>query len=193
MSKIVWDGGTLLAPTAPVMVTCGTMEESNIITVAWCGITNSNPPKTYISLRPERFSHEIIEKEREFVINLTTSQLTAAADYIGVHTGRKVDKFAKTGLTREKSSKLRCPLIAESPVCLECKVTDIIHLGSHDMFLADIVCTDVDEKFLDEKGKLHIEKTHLAAYCHGDYFEIGKRIGPIGFSVKKSRPPKSKR
>ena len=190
MGKVSWKGGTLLGPLPPVMVTCGDMEKSNIITVAWCGIINSIPPKTYISLRPERYSYGIIKERGEFAINLTTSSIVKWADYLGIHTGRKIDKFRKSGLTKEEASEVSCPLIAESPLSLECRITEIVPLGSHDMFIADIVAIDVDESLLDKSGKLHLERAKLAAFAHGEYFELGRSLGKFGFSVakKKKRP-----
>lgn len=185
MVKIKWRGGALTAPVPPVMVSCGSMEKSNIITVAWTGITNTVPPKTYISVRPSRYSYHLIKESGEFVINLTTADLIKRADYCGVYTGAKVDKFAKCGFGKEEASEVSCPLIEESPLSLECKVTDIIELGSHHMFMADIVAVDVDESLVDAKGKLHLERAGLAAFAHGEYFELGKKIGYFGFSADK--------
>ena len=161
------------------------MEKSNIITVAWTGITNTVPPKTYISVRPGRYSYNLIKESGEFVINLTTAELIKRADYCGIYTGAKVDKFAKCGFGKETASEVSCPIIEESPLSLECKVTDIIELGSHHMFLADIVAVDVDESLVDAKGKLHLERAGLAAFAHGEYFELGKKIGYFGFSADK--------
>ena len=185
MVKIKWRGGALTAPVPPVMVSCGSMEKSNIITVAWTGITNTVPPKTYISVRPSRYSYDLIKERGEFVINLTTAELIKKADYCGVYTGAKVDKFAKCGFSKEEASEVSCPLIEESPLSLECRVTDIIELGSHHMFMADIVAVDVDEYLVDAKGKLHLERAGLAAFAHGEYFELGKKIGYFGFSADK--------
>lgn len=187
MSKVVWKGGTLLSPVPPVMVSCGDMEKSNIITIAWTGILNSNPPKTYISVRPQRHSFEIIKKTKEFVINLTPASLVKEADYCGIYTGAKVDKFEKCSFTKTETSTVGCPLIEECPMNLECKVTDIVELGSHYMFIADITAINVDEALLGEDGKLHLEKAKLAAFAHGEYFELGKKIGSFGFSVKKKK------
>ena len=189
MSKVKFRGGTLLAPVPPVMVSCGDMEKSNIVTVAWTGILNTIPPKTYISLRPSRYSYEIIKEKGEFVINLTTAELVRTADSCGVYTGRKVDKFAKYGLTKAEAFEVSAPVIGESPLSLECRVTDIVPLGSHDMFIADVVAVDVDESLLDKDGKLHLDRAHLAAFAHGEYFELGRRIGTFGFSVKKKKKP----
>ena len=190
MSKIKWKGGTLLAPVPPVMVSCGDMESSNIITVAWTGIINSEPPKTYISVRPSRHSYNIIKERGEFVINLTPSRLVRSADWCGVYSGKNVDKFAKCKLTKELANEVSAPIIAECPVALECKVTDVVSLGTHDMFVADILAVDVDEGLIDEKGKLHLEQAGLTAYAHGDYFALGKKIGSFGFSVKKKQNKK---
>jgi flavin reductase (DIM6/NTAB) family NADH-FMN oxidoreductase RutF len=170
------------------------MGDSNIITVAWTGIVNTVPPKTYISVRPSRHSYKLIKESGEFVVNLTSKELIKKADYCGIYTGAKVDKFKKCGLTKEEASELSCPVIAESPLSLECRVTDVIELGTHHMFLADIVAVDVDEKLLDEKGKLCLEKAGLAAYAHGEYFELGKKIGYFGFSAdKKGKSPNKSR
>ena len=152
MSKVTWKPGTLLAPVPAVMVSCGTMEKPNIITVAWTGIVNSDPAMTYVSVRKERFSHELILKSGEFVINLTTSALARATDLCGVKSGRNTDKFTLAKLTPEPASLLSCPMIAQSPLSLECKVTQVLPLGSHDMFLAEIVAVNVDESLLDERG-----------------------------------------
>lgn len=191
MSKVIWKGGTLLSPVPPVMVSCGDMEKSNIITIAWTGILNSNPPKTYISVRPQRHSFEIIKNTKEFVINLTPSNLVKEADYCGIYTGAKVDKFEKCKLTKAAASTVSCPIIEECPMNLECKVTDIVELGSHHMFIADITAINVDEALLGDDGKLHLEKAKLAAFAHGEYFELGKKIGSFGFSVKKKKPKKN--
>ena len=185
MSKIVWKGGALLAPTPLSMVTGGTMEKPNVLTVAWTGIINTAPPKTYISVRPCRYSYPMIRESGEFVVNLTTAEMIRAADWCGVHTGAKVDKFARCNLHTEAASQVAAPLLSESPLALECRVTDMIPLGTHHMFLADIVAVDVDERLLDERGKLHLERAHLAAFAHGEYFELGKRLGAFGFSVRK--------
>ena len=192
MEKVSWKGGALVAPVPAVMVSLGDSEKSNIITVAWCGITNTVPPKTYISVRPERYSYEILKEKREFVINLTPSSLTKKADLCGMYTGRKVDKFKECGFTKEKASKIDAPMIGECPISIECKVTDIIPLGSHDMFLADIVAVNV-EKSLLEGDKLCINRAHLCAFAHGEYYKLGERIGKFGFSVKKKKPPQKKK
>ena len=193
MKKVSWKGGTLIAPMPPVMVTCGTHEKSNIITIAWTGIINTHPPMTYISVRPSRHSYDIIKESGEFAINLTTAELVKKADYCGVYTGKKVDKFAKCGFEKQEASVVSCPIIGESPLALECKVKDVISLGTHDMFLAEIVAIDVAEELLDESGRLCLEKARLVAFSHGEYFEVGKKIGTIGFSVKPKKNTKAKK
>lgn len=185
MSKIVWKPGTLLSPLPAVLVSCGTMEKPNVLTIAWTGIVNSDPAMTYISVRKERFSHSMIEQSGEFVINLTTAALIRATDLCGVKSGRDTDKFALAGLTPEPASALSCPMIAESPLSLECRVTQILPLGSHHMFLAKIEAVDVDETLLDEKGKLHLSRCGLLSYSHGEYFAQGRRLGSFGCSVRK--------
>ena len=192
MEKISWRGGALVAPVPSVMVTVGDMEKSNIITVAWCGITSTVPPKTYISVRPERYSHAILKEKGEFVINLTPSSLAKKADFCGMYTGRKVDKFKECGFTKEKATKINVPMIGECPISIECRVTDVISLGSHDMFLADILAVNV-EKSLLEGEKLCINRAHLCAFAHGEYYKLGERIGKFGFSVKKKKMPQRKK
>ena len=190
MSKVVWKPGTLLAPVPAVMVSCGTMEKSNIITIAWTGIVNSDPAMTYISVRPSRYSYDLIRESGEFVINLTNDKLIRATDLCGVRSGRDGDKFQLAKLTKEPASQLACPMIAESPISLECRVKQVMPLGSHDMFLAEIVAVNVDESLLDEKGKLHLSRASLMSYSHGEYFGQGRRLGSFGCSVRKKTPPK---
>ena len=185
MAKVKWKGGTLLAPVPAVMVSCGDGQNDDIVTVAWTGIINSDPPKTYISLRPSRFSYDLIKRTGAFAINLVPASLVSVADSCGVYSGRNVDKFEKYKLGKEVANEISCPLIAQSPMALECRVTDVVPLGTHDMFIADIVAVDVDESLIDEKGKLHLERARLSAYVHGDYYELGRRIGGFGFSVRK--------
>ena len=176
--------GAILAPVPAVKVSCGSEEKPNIITIGWCGITNTQPPKTYISVRPERYSYPLIKESGEFVINLVPKTLAKVADYCGMYTGRKVDKFKKCKLTPKKSLYVSAPMIEECPINIECKVTDIIPLGSHDMFLADIVGVSVNEELM-EGEKLCINRAHLCAYAHGEYYELSKRIGKFGFSAKR--------
>lgn len=185
MTKITWKPGTLLAPIPPAMISCGTIEKPNIMTAAWTGIINSEPPMTYVSIRPSRYSHQIISKNKEFVINMTTSELTKAADYCGVKSGRVANKFKEMNLTPLPCSIIKAPQIKESPVSLECQVINTIPFESHDMFLAKILAVHVDDQFIDQAGKLWMEKMGLVAYIHGFYFGIGKKIGKFGFSVEK--------
>ncbi len=187
MSKITWKAGTLLAPVPPALISCGTVDKPNVMTAAWTGIINSEPPMTYVSIRPSRFSHALIKQSGEFVINLTTLPLVEAADYCGVKSGRDTDKFAAMHLTPAPCAKISSPQIEESPLSLECKVKNIMSLGSHDMFVAEIVAVNVEEKFIDEKGHLDLEKAGLVAYSHGHYYTLGRNLGGFGFSVNKKR------
>lgn len=192
MAKIKWRSGTLLAPLPPALVSCSDGERDNLITVGWTGIICSDPAKTYISLRPERYSYEIIKKTGEFVINVPSSHIIRSIDFCGVRSGRSVDKFKECRLTKETATEVKCPMVAESPISLECRVTDVIPLGTHDMFMADIVAVNVDERYVDEKGKLRIEQCSLATYANGTYFALGKKIGSFGYSVKKKSTKKRK-
>ncbi|TCL43999.1 flavin reductase family protein [Harryflintia acetispora] len=195
MEKQIWKPGTLLSPVPPAIVTCGSMERPNLLTVAWTGIVNSNPPMTYVSIRPERYSYGLIKESGEFAINLTTGALVRAADFCGVRSGKDLDKFEATHLHPQKAEKISAPLLAESPLSLECRVVKALPLGSHEMFLAEIVAVQVDASLVDENGRLNLGKCNLAAYAHGEYFALGKRIGTFGFSVKKRRrgPPSRKK
>lgn len=188
--KAVWKGTAITAPVPPAMVSCGTPGKANIITVAWTGTVNTKPPMTYISVRPTRYSYNIIKESGEFVVNLTTADLVRKADLCGIYTGAKIDKFAKCGLTEGVASTVNVPIITESPVNIECRVTQIIPLGSHDMFLAEIVAVDINEDLIDRSGKLHLEKAGLAAFAHGDYYALGKRLAPFGCSVKTKKTKK---
>ncbi len=187
MKKVKWRGGALIAPLPPVMVTCGTEEKPNILTIAWTGILNTIPPKTYISVRPSRYSYNLIKESKEFVINLTPAELVKACDYCGVKSGDKFNKFEDMKLTTQKASVVSVPLLEQSPVSIECKVTDIVPLGSHDMFIADIVAVNVAEELIDSSGKLHLDKANLVAYSHGEYFELGRKLGTFGFSVRRKK------
>ena len=189
MAKTQWKGGALLAPVPPVLVTTGTLEKPNICTVAWCGMAATRPPVTYISLRPSRFSYENILQNNEFVINLPTAALVRAIDRCGVKSGRDENKFETCRLTAEPSIQVAPPALAESPLALECRVRQIIELGSHHMLLADVLAVAVDESLVDAAGRLRLAKAGLAAYAHGEYFALGKKIGDFGFSVKKKRKP----
>lgn len=188
MAKQDWKPGNMLYPVPAVMVSCGKKgEKPNIITVAWCGTVCSTPPMLYISIRPERYSYDIIKDTKEFVVNLTTQDLVYATDYCGVKSGRDMDKFQEMGLTVHPSKNVAAPGIAESPVNIECKVTQILPLGSHDMFLAEVVGVSVEESYMDETGKFHLNDLGLAAYSHGEYLKLGEKIGKFGFSVEKKR------
>lgn len=191
-TKEVWKGSVITSPLPPTLVTCGTEENPNVFTVAWTGILCTKPPVTYISVRPERYSYELISETGEFVINLATEQLVKAVDLCGVKSGRNVDKFELTGLTHEKAAAVSAPIIAECPVNIECKVRDKISLGTHDVFVADILKIDAAKELLDEKGRLALEKAGLLAYAHGDYFALGKRLGSFGFSVRKKNKKRKK-
>ena len=193
MSKQVWKPGTMVSPVPPVMVSCGSLEKPNILTIAWTGIVNTIPAMTYISVRPERYSYPLIKESGEFVINLTTRNLTWAADYCGVKSGADTDKFAACKLTPEAASQVGAPLIKESPVNIECRVKQVIPLGSHDMFLAQIVAVNVDEALVDQSGKLHLDKSGLVAYSHGEYFALGEKLGTFGYSVRKKPKPSKHR
>ena len=187
MAKLQWKPGTLLAPAPPALVSCGTMEAHNVLTAAWTGIVCSEPPMTYVSIRPERYSHHMILERGEFVINLPTESLVRAVDWCGVKSGRDVDKFDAMHLTAEPAAKVGTVLLAESPVNLECKVTQVVPLGSHDLFLAEVVAVDVDERLLDENGKLCLGKAKLIVYSHGDYLALGRKLGSFGYSVRKKK------
>lgn len=192
MSKVKWKAGTFEYPIPAVMVSMGDMEKSNIITVAWTGIINTNPAMVYISVRPTRYSYNILKEEKEFVINLTTEKLAYATDWCGVKSGANVDKFKEMKLTKEKANMVKCPLIKESPVSIECKVKQIIELGSHTMFMAEVLCIDADEKYIDEKGAFDISKCNLMAYANGGYYALGKKLGKFGYSVQKKNKVKAK-
>ena len=186
MKKTIWKSGTFIYPLPAVMVSCGDMEKSNIITVAWTGIMNTNPAMCYISVRPERYSYNIIKETGEFAINLTTKELAYATDWCGVKTGAKVDKFKEMKLTKQKAENIKCPLIEESPISIECKVKEIKELGSHHMFIADVLSIDVAEKYIDDEGAFDISKCELIAYANGGYYELDKKIGKFGYSVQKN-------
>lgn len=186
MGKEIFKPGNMLYPLPAVMVTC--MDEhkkANIITLAWAGTICTNPPMVSISVRPERYSHDIIKNSGEFVINLVNEDLTYACDYCGVRSGRDVDKFEIMKLTKGKGSVIETPIIEESPVSIECKVRQVMELGSHNMFIADVVGVVVDDTLLDETGKFHLNSSKLVAYSHGCYFSLGEQLGTFGYSVKK--------
>lgn len=181
----------MLYPVPAVMISC--MDEdgkTNIMTAAWAGTVCSDPVMVSVSIRPSRYSHGIIARTGEFVINLTDRQLVRAADFCGVRSGRDVDKFDYLHLTPLRSEKVLAPGISESPVCLECRVKQILHLGSHDMFLSEVLAVSVDEKFMDADGRLNLQKADLAAWSHGEYYALGDRLGRFGFSVRKRKSRK---
>ncbi|MBQ7410478.1 MAG: flavin reductase family protein [Clostridia bacterium] len=189
MAKRVWKSGTFIYPIPAVLVTSGTMENSNILTVAWTGIMNTNPAIVYISVRPERYSYNLIKENKEFAINLTNKDLAFATDWCGVRSGAKFDKFKEMKLTKEKANFIKAPLIKESPVSIECKVIEEKTYGSHTTFIAEVLSIDADEKYMDEKGAFDISKCDLIAYANGGYYELGKKIGKFGYSVEKKKKP----
>ena len=186
MGKQHWKPGNMLNPVPAVMVSVTDKEgKSNIITVAWAGTVCTNPPMVSISVRPSRYSYQILEETGEFVINLTNESLVKACDYCGVVSGRDVNKFAKTGLTPIPMEHVHAMGIDESPVNMECKITEKRELGSHTMFIAEVVGVTVDDRYMDETGKFHINESGLVMYSHGEYFALGKKLGKFGYSVKK--------
>lgn len=190
MAKQVWRGGNMLYPLPAVMVSCADASgASDIVTVAWTGTICTNPPMLYVSIRPERASYQLIRESGEFVVNLTTRRLQRACDWCGVRSGRDYDKWAECGLTPAPAAKLElAPVIAESPVNIECKVTEVKELGSHHMFLASVEAVQVDESLVDARGRLDLTRAGLTAYSHGEYFELGQRLGTFGYSVRKKKP-----
>ena len=185
MEREYWNAGNMLNPVPAVMISCQRPgERPNIITVAWTGTICSDPAMVSISVRKERYSYDIIRETGEFVINLTTNDLTFATDFCGVKSGKDVDKFKEMNLTPSKSKTISAPGISESPVSLECKVKQVLELGSHDMFLAEVTAVSVDPKYMDEKGKFHLNDIGLTAYSHGDYFKLGEYIGSVAYRVK---------
>lgn len=201
MAKLSWKGGTMLAPVPAVLVSCGSVESPTALTVAWTGIVSSDPPRLYISVRPERHSYEIIKSTGEFAVNMLPSRLVRALDYCGIKSGKNENKLEKQKLTAIPCEKISAPQIEQSRITLECKVIDVQPHGSHDMFLADILAVNVESDLIDERGRLMIEQAELLAYAHGTYFSLGKKIGSFGFSCKAKRekqvhrknPPKRKR
>ena len=193
MSKQSWKPGNMLYPLPVVMVSADKEGRDDIITVAWAGTVCTNPPMVSISIRPERYSYHMIRETGEFVINLTTEELAFATDYCGVKSGRDVDKFKETGLTREKAEKVKAPMIAEAPVSIECKVKEIRELGSHHMFIAQVAAVHADEKYMDEKNRFDLNRARPIVYSHGEYLGTGKKLGTFGYSVKKAKKQAKKR
>ena len=185
LKRISFGAGTLTAPLPPVMATVGTYDNANIITIGWTGILASTPPKTYISVRPSRHSHAMLRENPEFVINLPSVELAPEVDYCGIYTGAKVDKFEKCSLTKVKSEKVAPPTIAECPIALECRVCDVVNMGSHDVFVADILSVSCRETVVDEKERICFDRADLLAYAHGEYYSLGEIVGRFGFSTDK--------
>ncbi len=192
MNKIEWKPGTLIYPLPAIMVSCGDINsEKNIITISWTGTICSNPPMCYISVRPERHSYQIIKNSKEFVLNLTTKDLAFATDFCGVKSGKDIDKFKEMKLTPQRGKIVKCPLIAESPLNIECKVVEIKQLGSHDMFIAEVVAVNAAESLFDiETNAFDLNSAQLLIYSHGNYFSNAKKIGRFGFAVMKDKTKK---
>lgn len=190
MSRVYWKPSNLLNPVPAVLISCTDGEgHDNVMTAAWAGTVCSDPVMVSVSIRKSRYSHAMIMKTREFVMNLTSEDMVRAVDYAGIYSGEKIDKFDLPGqlhMTREKSPVIDAPCVAESPICLECRVKEVLELGSHDMFVAEVVSTDIDDRLLDENGTLDLSRAHLIAYCHGEYRTLGKTIGKFGFTSLKS-------
>lgn len=187
MGKVIWKPGTFEYPIPAVLVTSGTMEKSNILTVAWTGIINSDPAMCYISVRPSRYSYNLINEGEEFAINLTNEKLVYATDWCGVKSGKDVDKFKEMHLTKEKAKFIKCPLIKESPVSIECRVEEKRDFGTHTMFIGRVLSIDADEQYIDEKGAFDISKCNLIAYANGGYYSLGKKLGTFGYTVRKKK------
>lgn len=188
MSREYWKPGNMLYPVPAVMVSCQRPgERPNIITLAWAGTICSDPAMLSISVRKSRYSYDIIKETGEFVVNLNTKALNYATDFCGVKSGRDIDKFAELKLTPLESRTVAAPGIAESPVSIECKVKQVLELGSHDMFLAEVTAVSVDPKYMDETGKFCLNDIGLVAYSHGEYFELGEKLGKFGYSVEKKK------
>ncbi len=194
MTKRSLKKGNMLYPLPAVMVSCGSsIEDFNIITIAWTGTICSDPPMCYISVRKNRHSYDIIKKNKEFVINLTNNKLAFATDWCGVKSGKKHDKFKEMGLTPEKAQVVKCPIIKESPLNIECKVVEIIELGSHDMFIAEVVAVNAGEEHFDKKtNEFQLSNAEMICYLHGKYYKVGNKIGKFGYSVKGSSKKKKK-
>lgn len=192
MARRYLKAGALTAPLPPVLVTVGNMEKANVLTVAWTGILSTIPPRTYVSIRPSRHSHAMLKESGEFVINLPSADMAKKVDYIGIYTGAKVDKFAVCGLTKVKSEQVSAPTLGECPIALECRVTEVLSMGTHDVFIADILAVSCDDDIIDEGGKMRFERANLLAYAHGEYFALGEKLGEFGFSTKKeNKKPKT--
>ncbi len=194
MAKTNFKAGNMLYPLPAVLVSVADKQgNTNIITIAWAGTVCTNPPMVSISVRPSRFSHHMLMESREFVINLTTKELVFATDYCGVKSGREVDKWKELHLTPLVSQEVAAPSIAESPVNIECKVERVEHLGSHDLFLASVVAVRVDNRYMDQNGSFHLEKAQPIVYSHGEYYDLGAKLGKFGYSIQKNRGRKTKK
>ena len=193
MARTYWKPGTIIYPLPAVMVSCGeNPEEYNIITIAWTGTINSDPPMCYISVRPGRHSYEIIKRTGEFVINLTTEKLAKATDWCGCRSGRKYNKWEEMNLTPAPAKFVKAPVIEESPVNIECRVKDIVELGSHHMFVSEVLGVSIDDSYMNEEQAFSFSKANPLVYSHGHYFGIGKKIGKFGWSVEKKKKKKRK-
>lgn len=184
--------GTLLAPIPPAMVTVGDFDNANVLAIAWTGILATQPPKTYISVRPSRYSYKMLREGGDFVINLPSSDMARQVDFVGIYTGAKMDKFEKCGLTKQRSEKVSAPTIAECPIALECRVCEVLPMGSHDVFMADIVSVSCREDIIDENGKMRFDRADLLAYAHGEYYTLGEVVGRFGFSTDKKKTEEKK-
>lgn len=193
MGKLVWKPGTMLYPVPAVMVTCKDESIDNIITIAWAGTVCTDPAMVSISMRKSRYSYEIIKKTKEFIINLPGKELAFAVDFSGVRSGKNIDKFKHLNLTKKLGNKVNVNMIEECPVNIECKLKEIVQLGSHDMFLAEVLAVNVDENLLDKTNKLNLDKGNLMCYSHGEYFSLSKPLGRFGFSVKKPNKKSKKK
>lgn len=189
IQKTRWKAGNMIYPLPAVMVSCGNETEANIVTVAWTGTICTNPPMTYISLRPSRYSYDLIKASGYFVINLTTESIVKETDFCGVKSGRDVDKFKEMNLTCVRDEETHCPMIGESPVSIVCETVEIKELGSHHMFIANVKAVYVDESYMNEKGKFQLNETGLIAYSHGSYLSIGEELGTFGYSISKKKKP----
>lgn len=185
--KQTWNPGTMISPLPPALIGSGDMTTPNVMTAAWTGIICSDPVITYVSIRPSRYTHELVSKHKEFTINIPTWKIASEVDTVGVKTGRNINKFQTTGLIAEPSTKINAPQIAQCPISIECKVLEIRPFGTHDMFLAEVVAVNVDDAYIDENGALDLEKAGLLAYAHGFYYTLGRKIGKFGFSVEKKK------
>lgn len=193
MAKKSWKPGNMLYPVPAVLVSCRDKEgNDNVLTVAWAGTICSDPAMLSISVRKERHSYTMIKESGQFVINLTTKDLVRATDYCGVRSGGDEDKFAATGLTKGEAEKINAPIIMESPVNIECRVVNVLELGSHDMFLAEVVNVQISDEYMDEKGGFHLNDASLLAYSHGEYYGLGEKLGTFGYSVRKNTPVKKR-